>query len=120
MTDQEINEAVARKLGYVKKGPNALGGAMWKNPDGLITDDIFMDYCHSIAAAWEVVEYLAEPNTGFVFGLDWRGDEGWWCKMQFGHIDPEISIYEDGDTASKAICLAFLKLNETTVPEVKK
>lgn len=95
MTDTEINEAVARKL-------NAWGKE-WKISQ-------CQDYCHSIAAAWEVVEYKTKLNTGFVFGLGWRGDEGWWCKMEIGHIDPEVRVYETADTAPLAICLAFLKI----------
>jgi len=96
MTDQEINEAVARKLGLelcIKVGR-------------------VRDYCHDIKAAFECFEKMA--GTDEPFGLfepylirDKLGDSTWVCglKSSCGWV-----VRETADTAPMAICLAFLKL----------
>ncbi len=94
MTDQEINEAVARKLGYMsdKTDPRSV-----------------TDYCRSIAAAWEVVESLKNHSVTIR-----KADAltGWYCNIfswqgyPNGEKQPEIEA--EADTAPMAICLAFL------------
>lgn len=92
-TNQEVNEAVARKLGGDPPG----------HPEQ-------PDYVGSIAAAWEIVEHLRTKNIGILVESD--QDEigknpgfSYWCEIT-NH--PECSGY--ANTAPLAICLAFLKL----------
>ena len=103
MTDQEINEAVARELGW-KKDPDH--GNLWTR--GYLADLQFLhplpNYCHSIEAAWEIVEKLKREDTGIRIHFDY---EQW--HVDFDHED--FWQYTEGaDTAPMAICLAFLKL----------
>ena len=97
MTDQEINEAVARKLGFgewidqqVSKG----GNLDWSPKD----------YSTDINAAWEIVETMVNGFClWFVHG-----------KYRVKVLD-EMGTGEmlsEADTAPMAICLAFLKLEE--------
>lgn len=102
MTDQELNEAVARKLGVPYKPclPDCHVGDMGEC-------DHTSNYCHSIEAAWEVVEYMAEKHLVRVgkqpVGL-------WFCTLDYEPNDKGAA-----DTAPMAICKSFLKLesNET-------
>lgn len=114
MTDQEINEAVARKLGW-----NCVCNC---HPGPSYSCECFMyrceiskpkDYCHSIAAAWEI------PNIESLIRLR---DGRWSARFGDGASDGsyyEVGIYSDydygemaiADTAPMAICLAFLKLD---------
>lgn len=81
MTNQEINEAVARKLGY-----------------GTPTGNALPNYCTSIAAAWEIASHCAK------FSVFKEPDNyQWYCDMNKQKVIK-------GDTAPMAICLAFLKL----------
>lgn len=88
MTPQEINEAVARKLGW-----SGFHHAPMQEPAP-------KNFCGSIAAAWEIVEKLLSEDhairlygrQGFTVNID-----GW---------------EETADTAPMAICLAFLKLED--------
>ncbi len=102
MTDQEINKTVARKLGW-SCPLNCDSEAEGK------TDSHIPDYCHSIAAAWEVVEHLRRN--------DWQiridspcNTETWACSLML--ITDVYNRINDinADTAPMAICLAFLKL----------
>lgn len=99
MTDQELNEAVARKLG--------------RTPCGCLVFHLPMaecdskphvpDYCHSIQAAWEIVEKC--DYFCLVKPLD---NEKWKCDL--GTKDEIVVSW--ADTAPRAICEAFLKLKE--------
>lgn len=91
ISDSEINEAVARKLGLdptfnPKTKPN--------------------DYCHSIAAAWEVLGTLA---TKYVWSLHKMPIE-WMMEFTPYPGTWKQTISAEADTAPMAICLAFLKL----------
>lgn len=118
MTPQQINEAVARKLGatdiHVLKWPKMVfnnrphpwhGMLVGTFPSvGASGESPVPDYCHSIEAAWEIVEanhekYAFEihssPNDyhAFFTGPTWK------------------QTYKgQADTAPMAICKAFLKL----------
>lgn len=86
MTDQEINEAVTRKL--------------HPHPCSRCGPDEVKDYCHDIKAAWEIVK-------------KWHGD--WELHRQNGTFDfvlyrPSEQYDGQADTAPMAIALAFLKL----------
>lgn len=98
MTDLEINQAVAKKIGD------------WSG-----CAETLPDYCNSIKAAWEIVEkermHVIPVNNGQWYAntgeIDRNGSDEWyWGRNAF---DEE---YKDfiADTAPMAICLAFLKL----------
>ena len=95
MTDQELkvlsplalNEAVARKL----------------HPDEIIIISRAKNYCHSIEAAWEIVEQINQ-TYGFVLG---KSGNKWIVSTTW---DNDIESIAEADTAPMAICLAFLKL----------
>lgn len=93
MTDQEINEAIAVKLGW------ATDGTDWYSPQGLKCNMAgnLPDYCHSIAAAWEIWDHFHEMAT-------LTKHEGKWM-LDYGRRFRIVA-----DTAPRAICLAFLKL----------
>lgn len=88
----------------------AMQGMLASCPEGIRFNPKVQKLPWEAWAVWEIVGYLAKPNTGFVYGLNCRGDEGWWCKMEIGHIDPSVRVFETGNTAPMAICLAFLKI----------
>lgn len=105
MTPLEINEAVAKKLGWVEyegKEPPFKGNygpkKLWRK-NGKDSVRVLPDYCHSIAAAWEILESVRkweikrEGKTIIVY---------LWINEHFQGVG--------GDTAPMAICLAFLKL----------
>lgn len=87
MTDQEINEVVARKLGHV---PGKSSG--------------MPDYCHSIEAAWEILEAVASRGTHWEMS---KADSGYTV-----FIREDDYPYVTEATAPMAICLAFLKLGD--------
>lgn len=120
MTNQEINSAVARKLGWMKldKPDYSLSHPhYWKNEKGGL--DELKDWSISVASAWEIVE---KAKLHLI-----PTDKGWFCSS--GEVIEEgdgHEIYHPGycvtrdlcgcgfcaiaDTAPLAICQAFLKL----------
>lgn len=110
MADEEVNIAVARKLGYdVIAGDDSAIFIRTVMPKPLDIKHL-PDYCTSIKAAWEIVEFILRniQNDGdhFDIGLTGHGNE-WLCVIN------ELSdkrIEARADTAPMAICLAFLKL----------
>ena len=98
MTDQEINEAVARKLGYGEYDPTFIeNGKVVKGPK--------KDYCHSIEAAWEIVEH-ANKSLRCPVRFDKGEASRWYVSFDGSPHDADAVA----DTAPMAICLAFLKL----------
>lgn len=94
MTNQEINEQVARKMGTLPECQcsDALHKAEARH--------FIPDYSGSIAAAWELVGKFDK----FVLaraGSDWVASNQW---------EPGVQPLGIADTAPMAICLAFLKL----------
>lgn len=98
MTDKEINEAVAKRLGWtlVKSDPTRGALGKYKTLAGVALSDV-PDYCHSIEAAWDIL--LTHPGD---FGLIRENDK--WISW--------FRCCEDVDAHSPqmAICLAFLKI----------
>lgn len=93
MTDQEINEAVYKKLGWDA------------TPQTFIPH-----YCTSIAAAWEIAEYLKAQKRckGLALYSPFENESQWSFKILWLPY-----IFEAlAETAPMAICLAFLKLDE--------
>lgn len=111
MTPVEVNEAVAKKLGWTaptgKREPRYGGKGYpfsefkWSNGGEFY--DALPDFCTSIAAAWEVVEL----QKGKMISLTNPGFE-WICRIIDAHNGDEVS--DGACTAPMAICLAFLKL----------
>jgi hypothetical protein len=89
MTNEEIDEAVARKLGLE-----------------IYPQTFIPHYSRSIAAAWDVVEKLF--RDGMCIQINIAGNE----KMVGCRIGDKYQSKENGeaDTAPMAICLAFLEL----------
>ncbi len=107
MTDQEINEAVARKLGWGESGEEGRWVLPSQGVKWLIDPP---DFCHSIEAAWEVVESL-HPQNGIALTQHLQPPYGWSCTMWTAMTEePDFTVR--ADTAPMAICLVFLKLNE--------
>lgn len=92
MTDNEINEAVARKLGY-----------LWEKSDVM---NATKDFCHDIKAAWEVVNHLKDRQLCIQINIATNESKvGAWIGDAYKQI-----CFGDAATAPMAICLAFLKL----------
>lgn len=102
MTDQEINEAVAKKLCETPKDLDPLNSDNWDRP----YREMIPNYCHSIEAAWEIVKYM-ESDWRFCLQSISSGHYGAWFFSN--HSATEL-VSEQADTAPMAICLAFLKL----------
>ncbi len=96
MTDTELNEAVARKLEYQCIYYDPIEKRLRQGQFGLNVPD----FCADIAAAWEMVE----KYNGDVIVM--RQQNKWVCDF----IQDQRK--EWADTAPRAICLAFLKLEE--------
>ena len=111
MTDQEINQKVARALGYV---PSQEHPGYWMakaERTGYIHFPL-PNYCTDIKAAWEIVEWLYANkvnavNTGCCV---WKEHKRWYCGIRTENGRNYIQEY--ADTAPKSICLAFLKMKE--------
>lgn len=108
MTDQEINETVARKLGWkhaqCQDAPGLkTGKEWWFDLEGMPRDT--PDFCHSIAAAWEITEQIPHCTL-------WHGGDWWmcsWAQTDGSNITPHVKA----DTAPMAIALCFLKLEDS-------
>lgn len=108
MTDTELNEAVARKMGWTL----ILDGVPhWICPHCPNAHIFNPDFCHDIKAAWEVVEKYKEiehEKETLFFQMAYldadKWDAGWYRYQDCGIVT------QSADTAPMAICLAFLKL----------
>lgn len=113
VTDQEINLAVARGLGWEVRSPSRCED---NKPEHIHISDpsrgiwCLPNYCHSIEAAWEIMEYLAPKYFGISIGHGTNPDF-WQCEI---HGKGWEKVYERADTAPMAICLAFLKLEKSS------
>ena len=107
MTDQEINEACARKLGIKAKFIFNKRHEWVYFKDGNYHK--LKDYCHSIEMAWEVVEFV---KTKYWFQLDNHQDRehDLWTAEFYDVDDGQIESDDSANTAPMAICKAFLKL----------
>lgn len=97
MTDLELNEAVARKLGTFKTGltPDFKTGVMKEFVD-------IPAYSTSVEAAWEIVEKLRSDGWRVIItveGLNHACTIGTWLHEELA------------DTTPRVICEAFLKLS---------
>lgn len=109
-TNREINEAVARKLGWVPVivgfSPDPIEGAPCQKVALLENTP---NYCTDIGAAWEIPIstkkefYLSYEMDGHILQMTW--------KAKFRIDATHLVGGEDKHEASMAICLAFLKLS---------
>lgn len=112
MDDQELNEAVALKLGWVN--------LEWSEPSGLRPElsgkregsppfgETVPAYSTSIAAAWEIIQYCENELVLYQIDLSWsRTGSSWHCTLGTKN---QYNESVGADTAPLAICKAFLKL----------
>lgn len=99
MTDQEINDAVSRKLGWNIAGVDPAKSSKQKWIQAV------PDYCRSIEAAFEIVKKIADENERKGCGpiLRIEHDGQWHCRLGVNNIS-------QATTAPMAICLAFLEM----------
>lgn len=109
MTPEEINEAVARKLGWKSQClfPESEGHhgfpCPFKTPD----------YATDIQAAWEIICELAKKEYEVSLRLRFMPHHQWMAEFDRFDIDPGTPALDgESDSAPMAICLAFLKLSE--------
>lgn len=108
-TDQELNEAIARKMGWklVKGNERTYWSERWFPPDGDSTKP-FPNYSGDIAAAWEIWEFLVKERYDLQLYSSW--DRPMTCFQATLKMDSSKQLHAEADTAPMAICLAFLKL----------
>lgn len=119
MTDKQINEVIKHKLGTSYRPHRRIQlseredsemyvgvGAMMISR--IIQTDEIPDYCNSIEAAWQIVEYLQKKEYAVeVTGSGIDKDFYFECWI----IRPVERPYSEcAGTAPRAICMAFLKL----------
>lgn len=101
MTDNEVNEAVARKLG-VDFRPHET----W----------LVRDYCNSIEAAFEIlnsqkVPWVLSQQEVKLCAKEYEFKDGMCAPFKCSLLKgPYEWVHGDADTAPMAICQAFLKL----------
>ena len=100
MTDSELNEAVARKLGWTYHEDTK--PVCWQVPESGTYLREPWDYCHSIEAAWEIV------GNHDICIKNYRGV--WNCVLTKLVDGRWVNAEVEADTVPMAICLAFLKL----------
>lgn len=104
-TKEELNEAVARKLGWQIMITGNIPAIMWRG--NAMNQREVPAYSTSIEAAWEIVEKVQNGNPRYRIDLSWM-DGKWACRLV---TDPTEALkLTFADTAPLAICLAFLKL----------
>jgi len=112
MTDQEINEAVARKLGATYAGTRTSlitkkEIQLWDWHGFDVDSGWFLgpspmaDFCHKINEAWAIVDYLRKQGIDINIFVSER------TVMISRQYD---EILADHEEAPMAICLYFLKL----------
>lgn len=113
MTDQELNEAVAKKMGYAVAYANMRGLKIplmrEKENKSLMTDGYsdVPNYCTDIGAAWKIVERCF---SSFYLSFD-ECTETWFCRADCCRVvEDSCKWRSESDTAPRAICEAFLKM----------
>lgn len=103
-TDAELNEQVARRLGWRKHKVSP------KLHFNVVTGHSCSDlpnYVGDIGAAWEVWEHIAH-KTDWAITIETNGNE-YECWLSHS---TERQIIVQADTGPRAICKVFLKLTE--------
>lgn len=107
VTPQEINEQVARRLGWAQRECHYQAGPLricWFDGNGDNKGVYPPDFCGDIRAAFEILE-------GFTGFLLCKTDKGFWVRLHNDHADC-FDPATLADTAPMAICKAFLRLGE--------
>lgn len=110
MTDQEINEKVARKLGWTINTTQDYKPWYWppgSRPESNGVREL-PDYSGSIQAAWEIVEHIQNQRLWISLGFDGAVKRWLFRSGPFG-LQGQTTEWS-ADTAPMAICKAFLKL----------
>lgn len=108
MTDQEINKAVAQRLGYSVEVINGYRcKVLGQIKEGISCCDL-KSYCTDIRAAWEIVEHVLSEDKFFHLQMGDKNCEATICWHNTLAILKSYSA--EADTAPMAIALAFLKL----------
>ncbi len=98
MSETEINEIVARKLGW-----KMTKDFQWWKYEGMLPLKYPRNYSTSIEAAWEIVQQFVAKDISI--DLSYQKDAGW--RFHYGAMVGEIPR---GESAPLSICKAFLKL----------
>jgi len=101
MNPDEINEACARKMGI---DPKATFSGV--KPDGSLAFNI-PDYCHSIEATFEIIDYILIQKRGSV-RMEKNFSSQWYIAFGVG----SKLIDNVSQPLAMAICLTFLKLED--------
>lgn len=119
MTNQEINKAVARNLGWTKIQNKIRNGHKSDQLEGIrfypgAQCPMFTDipnYASDIKAAWEVVEWMQKNMPEEILRLECVGNEWNFGPTMICGEEEFIADSTNGraDTAPMAICLAFLR-----------
>jgi len=103
MTDNEIDEAVARKLGI--QDPPRCDGVGHEN----CLQYHWPFYSTEIATAWKIVEFIkAKGDDSEYFCLEGFFSGKYHCQFDNDSVED--------DTVPRVICRAFLKLDEEAKP----
>ena len=117
MTDDEIRLKIAKAKGWVKTDSVFTAGAVtiaavgWYKSDAetntIETMSVLPDWPRDIAAAWGLVEEM--PHVRVV-----KWSIYWSCSVcpKDTFLDIPGYFYEQGDTAPRAICLAWIAWRE--------
>lgn len=115
MSPQAINEAVARGLGWIDSDLPVKGRGWIKlevQPGSWTYLDAYPDYCHSIKAAWEILDSLVSRKRYVSIEFESENNE-WDCVLGADRRAYEPDARAQASTTPMAICLAFLKLKKT-------
>lgn len=109
MTDQEINEAVARKLGWTLVAGS--DNRVWLKDGDPVNSVVIPDYCHSLEAAWQIWEKLRDMGYDLQLFSSWNRRNIVCFNLTFkGDISKNYQAEAEADTAPRAIVKAFLKV----------
>jgi hypothetical protein len=119
MTNEEINEAVAMKLGHAIVISSQLGLSIQEPKETVLVDRQIPPYSTDIKAAWEIVESLIAPLPDdpdkipqYDFELN-HIDRKWIASfVDQGELHGAYGHQGDAETAPLAICKAFLALED--------
>jgi len=130
MSDSELNEKVGRKLGWEKTSvfPSTSGNKLklsgWQRPnteEGVDWLSSPPDYCHSIQAAWAIVEHVQAIEEHWI-AMRWKpkcekeNGGNWNCIIVWQKANETDSYKTLGEaytpTCPMAIVKAFLKLED--------
>jgi len=108
---QELDALVAEKVMGMRPGVD------WHSPcfDEFFCDNPCPRFSTSIAAAWEVFEWLCKRGDDIaeVVQLTFNVQNGWWCTSERW---TQIDVQGNAPTAPLAICLAALKAVGVEIP----